>query len=534
MMAASSRDFAAKGKREMHARGRKSRWVGKRFHNMECTGPRWRLRPIGLCETIRARKDWCRRVKGLQYSKTECGALMRAIDWSQTPLGDPSGWPPQLTTVVGIALGSSQPMLIVWGPEQTVLYNDGYATMCGQRHPAALGRPFRELWFDIWEHVEPIIDAAYAGIPTAMDDISFIMHRNGYPEETHFSFSYTPVRDGTGKVLGMFCACNETTQIVARQRRERQEQDQLRGIFASALGAVATTRGPEHRFSFCNADYVALTGHRDLVGRTVAQALPEVVDQGFLALLDRVYQTGEPYRGRSVQIDLRRAPGLPLERRMIDFLYHPIRDAEGLVSGVFVQALDITEQHLLNRELGHRLKNQLALVQAVVNTTFRSVEDLDAARLALEERIAVLGRAHDAIISGETQGATVTEVVESATALQAGSRRLHLDGPAMLIAPRPALSLALILHELLTNAVKYGAFSVPEGWVSIRWRVLEDARFHLVWQESGGPPVSAPQHEGAGTALIEAGLSGASDCDVRLIYAPEGLRFSLIAALPPL
>lgn len=468
----------------------------------------------------------------MKYSNTECGALMRAIDWAATPLGAEDGWPPELKTVVGIALGSSQPMLIVWGPAQITLYNDGYAAMCGQRHPAAMGRPFRELWFDIWEGVEPIINAAYAGIPTAMDDISFIMHRNGYPEETHFSFSYTPVRDGTGQVLGMFCACNETTQVVAQLKRERHEQDQMRDIFQSALGAVATTSGPEHRISYHNQDYAALIGHRDVLGQPVAEALPEVVDQGFVALMDRVYASGKPYRGRSVQIDLRRAPDLPLERRMLDFLYHPIRDGAGQVTGVFVQALDITEQHLLNRELGHRLKNQLALVQAVVNTTFRSVEDVDEARRALEDRIAVLARAHEAIISGETQGATVAEVVAGATALQGDSGRLLLDGPAVHIAPRPALSLALILHELMTNAVKYGALSWPSGRVAVRWRVLSERNFHLVWHESGGPRVTPPEHEGAGTALIEAGLSGAGHCEVKLDYAPEGLRFSLLAELP--
>ena len=82
-----------------------------------------------------------------------CGALMRALDWSATPLGPPSAWPQALATLVGVALGSRQPMLIVWGKERTTLYNDGYAEMCGARHPAALGRPFDELWHDIWDQV---------------------------------------------------------------------------------------------------------------------------------------------------------------------------------------------------------------------------------------------------------------------------------------------------------------------------------------------------------------------------------------------
>ena len=87
------------------------------------------------------------------------------------------------------------------------------------RHPAALGRPFDDLWHDIWDQVGPILSRAYAGESTHMDDIAFAMHRNGYPEEPHFAFGYTPVRDETGRVAGMFCACQETTGQVLAERR---------------------------------------------------------------------------------------------------------------------------------------------------------------------------------------------------------------------------------------------------------------------------------------------------------------------------
>lgn len=466
------------------------------------------------------------------YSKSECGTLMRGMDWSANPLGLPERWPAELRTVVSIALGSTQPMLIVWGPEQTVLYNDGYAKMCGLRHPAALGGSFRDLWFDIWDQVEPIIDAAYAGISTAMDDIGFIMHRNGYPEETHFSFSYTPVRNAAGEVLGMFCACNETTTEVMQRRRLQREQDRLRHIFENAIGAVAVTSGPDHRFTFANAEYELLTGNRGVTGKTVAEALPEVVDQGIIQLLDQVYASGRPYHGRSHQIDLQRSPNQPLEHRILDFVYYPIPGAEDDVSGIFVQALDVTEHHRLHHELAHRLKNQLTLVMAIVNMTFRAAEDLDDAREAVMNRIAVLSRAHDAIISGEVQGTTVDELMRSVTALQAGQsdKRLTCDGPSVHIAPKPSLSLSLILHELMTNAVKYGALSVPEGRVLVQWQV-EGNRFRLVWQESGGPPVSQPERTGSGTALIEAGLNGTRNCAVTLTYAPEGLCCDIRAEL---
>jgi PAS domain S-box-containing protein len=111
-------------------------------------------------------------------------------------------------------------MFVAWGAERTMLYNDGYAPMCGAKHPSALGRPFAEVWADILHDVGPIMDRAYAGEPSRMDDLVLVMlDRHGYPEEAHFSFSYTPVRDETGEVAGVFCACSETTDKVLADRR---------------------------------------------------------------------------------------------------------------------------------------------------------------------------------------------------------------------------------------------------------------------------------------------------------------------------
>lgn len=148
------------------------------------------------------------------------GARIRAHDWEATPLGPPAAWPAALKTLVSVMLGSRQPMFIAWGPERTMLYNDGYAVLCGARHPAALGATFRAVWFDILDDVGPILERAFAGEGTHMEDIAFVMSRNGYPEETHFSFSYTPVRDEAGAVAGMFCVCDETTARVQAERRQ--------------------------------------------------------------------------------------------------------------------------------------------------------------------------------------------------------------------------------------------------------------------------------------------------------------------------
>lgn len=472
----------------------------------------------------------------------ECGALLRSLDWNSNPLGPPSGWPPELATVVGIALASAQPILIVWGPQQITLYNDLYAQMCGQRHPAALGRPFRELWFDIWDHVEPIITAAYEGVGTAMEDMAFTMHRHGYPEKTNFAFSYNPVRDRAGNVLGMFCPCTETTSAVAMRNAQQVERSGFLQILEVALGAVALLSGPDHIFRFANADYLQLVGHREVIGRSVRAALPEVVEQGFIDILDGVYRTGESHVGRNMPVTLQTHPDAPPRRHFIDFLYHPIRDDAGAINGIFVQALDVTERvdeeqrrQMILGELSHRMKNQLAMIQAIVNQTLRSADDLPTAATVLRDRIRVLSNAHDILIEGHASSTAVTGIVRQVLALHGGEARFRVDGPPLTVASRPALSLSLILHELSTNAIKYGALSVETGHVEISWGVEPGPGgadiFVMTWAEQGGPPVREPDDFGSGSLLIGAGLSGTVQGDVTTTYAPDGVRCRISADL---
>ena len=274
----------------------------------------------------------------------ETGALIRAHDWADTPLGAPETWPAALKTLVGVMLGSRQPMLIVWGEGYVTLYNDGYAPMCGGRHPWALGRSFAEVWHDIWDQVGPILSRAYAGEATHMDDIAFTMHRNGFPEETHFAFGYTPVRIEDGTVAGMFCACSETTAAVRAGRQMRAERERLAGLFEQAPSFVAVLDGPGHVFSFANAAYRGLVAHRDVIGKPVREALPEIAGQGFFELLDEVYATGRTHSAHGAPVTLLRVPGAAPEQRFLDFVYQPMRDASGTVTGVFVDGSDVTER----------------------------------------------------------------------------------------------------------------------------------------------------------------------------------------------
>jgi PAS domain-containing protein len=149
------------------------------------------------------------------------------FDWAATSLGARASWPQSLMTLVRVMLASRQPMFIAWGPQRVCLYNDSYASILGSKHPTALGRPLQDIWSEIWRDVAPFVDQVFSGHPVHMDDLSLTMHRHGYPEETHFAFSYTPIPDDAGHIEGLFCACTETTQQVMSSRAENQAATRL-------------------------------------------------------------------------------------------------------------------------------------------------------------------------------------------------------------------------------------------------------------------------------------------------------------------
>ena len=268
------------------------------------------------------------------------GARMRAHDWSASPLGPPQGWPQALRAVVALMINSRFPMFVAWGPQLGFLYNDPYAEILGGKHPDALGRRFEDIWGEIWGDISPLIDAALSGEASFREDLPLLMNRKGYAEQTWFTFSYSPVRGDDGRIAGMFCACAETTGKVLAEAELKAERDQLSEMFEQAPGFIAMLEGPEHRFSLANASYRRLIGDRETLGRTVAEVLPEAAAQGFVGMLDRVYGTGETIRLDAAPVTL--GHGAEAEQHFLDFIYQPVRAADGTVTGIFVEGQDVT------------------------------------------------------------------------------------------------------------------------------------------------------------------------------------------------
>lgn len=206
-------------------------------------------------------------------------------------------------------------------------------------------------------------------------------------------------------------------------------------------------------------------------------------------------------------------------------------------------SIDITDRKrgddhrdLLSAELNHRVKNSMATMQSIAHQTLRNASDLDQARETLDARLQSLSAAHDVLTRENWEGATLAEIVDGA--LQPfrvnQGKRFATGGPDIKLLPRKALALVLALHELATNAVKYGALSNDEGRVILNWQLVDGAtesRLWLRWEELGGPAVSSPSRTGFGTRMIERALAAEFGGSAEIEYRPRGVVFTIEAPL---
>ncbi len=235
------------------------------------------------------------------------------------------------------------------------------------------------------------------------------------------------------------------------------------------------------------------------------------------------------------------------------YSYSPIDDETkpGGVGGVLVVCNDVTERHrlvetlrtnevhlkLLANELNHRVKNTLATVQAIANQTLQDGTSMREARSALTARLIALSKAHDVLTEEAWAGADLVDIVRSAVDTFAASdvARFRVTGPSVRLSPRSAVLFAMTLNELCTNAMKYGALSMPGGKIEISWQVeasnTGNAQLRLRWSESGGPPVKPPTRKGFGSRLIETALTAEFEGAVAVDYASSGLICNIRAPL---
>ncbi|MES2291563.1 MAG: PAS domain S-box protein [Pseudomonadota bacterium] len=410
-------------------------------------------------------------------------------------------------------------MWLGWGDELNFFYNDAYIPTLGSKHPNALGQPMSEVWKEVFDAVKDRIDSVmHDGVATWDESLLLLLERNGFPEETYHTFSYSPITGDDSNVLGLMCVVSEETERVISERRleflnrisgallhaktrdevmaamartcetgtrdfpfcvltlfdsasptaglgklseidrdgkdhavislegrfddppkgawdipprealviavdgpghgnvigelvlglnpyrpfdvatrdfarliagqvagtiaaidataaARIEVERLRDLFAQSPSFIAVLRGPTHRYEFVNPSYLQLIAHRDVIGQTVREALPEIEGQGFLELLDRVYASGEAFIGQSVPISIQRIPDAKPEDRVLDFVYQPIRDDLGTITGIFVEGIDVSSAHDAVVALRESEEQFRTFAQAVPNQAWAAKRD---------------------------------------------------------------------------------------------------------------------------------------------------------------
>ena len=431
-----------------------------------------------------------------------CRTQLHSTDWSRTPLGPIETWPKSLRGYAEMVLDMPTPAILFWGPEQTQIYNEGYATILGPRHPAAFGMAYREAWPDTYPIIYPwmrhVLDS---GGTWRVEREHIPLTRYGFDEEAFFTFTFSALRDDEGRIAGILQPVFEVTESVVSDRRtetlrllvpeqpsERPIDDALhamsgnpadlpfvlawqwdagaielrsagsagdalsvddlarldevartawsenaprfvdalpavaaglaRGVlllplegspgappcgvvafgvsrrlqfdgkyrkflelaarqvaagvqrakaareaerqlkylseqFARAPAGIAVVTGPQHVFEMVNPTYDQFTGLRDVVGKPLLDALPELREQVFPSLLDRVYRTGEPEIGNEMLAQLRRGPDGAIEDVFFNFIYQPLRDEMGLTTGILMFAYEVTEQVNARRRVEH-------------------------------------------------------------------------------------------------------------------------------------------------------------------------------------
>lgn len=223
---------------------------------------------------------------------------VRAHDWGATPLGRVEGWPQSLRTAVDILLASGHAMQLAWGPERIVLYNDAYAPMLGDRHPGTLGRPFPDAWPDIWTEIEPLVARVFAGETVRFEDMPLVMTRHGYPEETWWNFSYSPVRDESGAVAGLLNVTVDATGKVRGERAEialRQSETRLQNVLNGMDEAFGIMDRDFRILAFNDAALRLETSRREeILGRTHWEVYPGSEDGEIGHLLKRAMNERTP------------------------------------------------------------------------------------------------------------------------------------------------------------------------------------------------------------------------------------------------
>jgi PAS domain S-box-containing protein len=398
--------------------------------------------------------------------------------------------------------------------------NDSIASIKGRSHEECVGRPLFELLPELEAVAEPLFQRILNG-GGAVRGVEFQTDRAGGGAAISWAAHFYPIAGKGRDIAGIGIMLEDITE----ERVHRNALARLAAIvhaandamFSTSLSGVIMNWNPAAQALF---QYTP----EEAAGTPFSMLFPQAQAKAYNSVF------GVASKGESARLDteLCRKDGTAIP---VSISTAPIKGGDETIA-VSVTIEDITErkrieerQLSMNRELAHRVKNSLAVIQAMARHTLRSSPTPQAFAAAFEGRLQAMSTSHNLLTASQWEGAELSELIrEQLAPSMAGSDRLTLSGPNVKLPPGIATSLGLVLHELSTNAAKYGALSVPSGGVDVSWVVKGDGRhrqLRLDWRETGGPTVVPPQGKGFGSTLIE--YSG----KVTLQFDPEGLRCTL-------
>ena len=322
-------------------------------------------------------------------------------------------------------------------------------------------------------------------------------------------------------------------QLEDRVERRTRELDQAKQRFEIALRGSPISvfsQDKDMRYTWAHNAPAGLTPEL-LMGKTDEEVLPPEAARVITAAKRKAMETGAAQ-------ELETNFELSGRKRSFYLLIEALRDEQGEVLGTTSVAVDISERkanedqlRLLLRELTHRSKNLLAVIHAIARQTAARTSSVKDFLDRFSARLVAIGSSHDLLIADNWHGASLRMLIEQQLGEHADrfGEQIAIEGEDVMLKPEAVQNLGLALHELATNAQKYGSLSNPRGQVRIQWQFCDEAsKLKLIWQERGGPPVTPPERSGFGRAMIETVVGKALEGDVRLSFPPKGVRCEIV------
>jgi PAS domain S-box-containing protein len=344
--------------------------------------------------------------------------------------------------------------------------------------------------------------------------------------------SSRPRRDEHGAFQGYVGMAIDTTDSRAARAALEESEQRYRAVVESQAELLCRFKR-DGEIVFVNSAYARARGAavESLMGANFWDWVSKEDRPAVAAMLDSLTRAAPEVRIENRFKTVQGERWMLWTNRALSFDEHG-RWLEAQSTGVDIHDRKQAEEHtkLLLNELNHRVKNTLAVVQGIAQQTFKNV-DPDACR-AFEGRLGALSKAHNLLTERRWAPAPLHAIIEDVSHVCGAAReRIRAEGPEVMLSPPRALSIAMALHELCTNAMKYGALSADRGIVDLAWRVSADAppRLEMTWREKGGPPVETPTQRGYGSRMIERALAHDLQGGAKLDFAPEGLSCIITA-----